>query len=93
MIKFLRMLTFLPLEEISALEEAMSKPEYVPNTAQRCLAEAVTRCGVCSVLQLCMPADCPAQQFHASVCCVPLPNSCTCQHLSLPLPLLHVMHA
>lgn len=42
-IKFLRMLTFLPLDEISTLEQAMSKPEYVPNTAQRCLAEAVTR--------------------------------------------------
>lgn len=42
-IKFLRMLTFLPLEEIDALEQAMAKPDYVPNTAQRCLAEAVTR--------------------------------------------------
>lgn len=43
-IKFLRMLTFLPLEEIDALEQAMRQPDYVPNTAQRRLAEAVTRC-------------------------------------------------
>ena len=43
-IKFLRMLTFLPLEEIDALEQAMSQPDYAPNTAQRRLAEAVTRC-------------------------------------------------
>jgi tyrosyl-tRNA synthetase len=42
-IKFLRMLTFLPLEEIDALEQDMSKPDYVPNTAQQRLAEAVTR--------------------------------------------------
>lgn len=43
-IKFLRMLTFLPLEDINALEAAMAQPDYVPNTAQRQLAEAVTRC-------------------------------------------------
>lgn len=42
-IKFLRMLTFLPLDEIDALEQAMSQPDYVPNTAQKRLAEAVTR--------------------------------------------------
>eukprot|EP00775_Hariotina_reticulata_P008642 gene8642-8823_t len=42
-IKFLRMLTFLPLKEIEVLELAMASPEYVPNTAQRKLAEAVTR--------------------------------------------------
>lgn len=42
-IKFLRMLTFLPLPEIDALEQAMTKPDYVPNTAQKRLAEAVTR--------------------------------------------------
>jgi tyrosyl-tRNA synthetase len=42
-IKFLRMLTFLPLEEIAALEAAMGQPDYVPNTAQKRLAEAVTR--------------------------------------------------
>lgn len=44
-IKFLRMLTFLPLEEIDALQQSMSSAGYVPNTAQRRLAEAVTRCG------------------------------------------------
>lgn len=42
-IKFLRMLTFLPLDEVDALEQAMSQPDYVPNTAQKRLAEAVTR--------------------------------------------------
>ncbi|WIA32365.1 hypothetical protein OEZ86_003198 [Tetradesmus obliquus] len=42
-IKFLRMLTFLPLEEIADLEAAMGQPDYVPNTAQKRLAEAVTR--------------------------------------------------
>lgn len=42
-IKFLRMLTFLPLEEIDALEAAMQAPDYVANTAQRRLAEEVTR--------------------------------------------------
>eukprot|EP00878_Enallax_costatus_P028959 GHUV01031328.1.p1 GENE.GHUV01031328.1~~GHUV01031328.1.p1 ORF type:complete len:301 (+),score=81.88 GHUV01031328.1:1055-1957(+) len=42
-IKFLRMLTFIPLEEISAIEADMEKPGYVPNTAQKKLAEAVTR--------------------------------------------------
>jgi tyrosyl-tRNA synthetase len=42
-IKFLRMLTFLPLEEIDAMEQAMARPDYAPNTAQKRLAEAVTR--------------------------------------------------
>jgi tyrosyl-tRNA synthetase len=40
---FLRMLTFLPLEEIDAMEQAMARPDYAPNTAQKRLAEAVTR--------------------------------------------------
>lgn len=42
-VKFLRMLTFLPLEEVAAVEAAMAAPEYRPNTAQRRLAEEVTR--------------------------------------------------
>ncbi|GAB4817181.1 hypothetical protein N2152v2_004227 [Parachlorella kessleri] len=42
-IKFLRMLTFLPLEEIHAIERSMQSEGYVPNTAQRRLAEEVTR--------------------------------------------------
>ncbi|GLC45572.1 hypothetical protein PLESTF_001738100 [Pleodorina starrii] len=42
-IKLLKMLTFLPLEHIAALEAAMGAPGYVPNTAQRRLAEEVTR--------------------------------------------------
>ncbi|XLR30473.1 hypothetical protein S83_058373 [Arachis hypogaea] len=34
---------FLDIEEIAALEGEMKKPGYVPNTAQRKLAEEVTR--------------------------------------------------
>ena len=41
--KLLKMLTFLPLGEIEALQAAMAAPGYVPNTAQRRLAEEVTR--------------------------------------------------
>lgn len=37
------MLTFLPLSEVAALEAEMRAPGYVPNTAQRRLAEEVTR--------------------------------------------------
>lgn len=42
-IRFLRMLTFLPLEEIDAVEASMREDGYRPNTAQRRLAEEVTR--------------------------------------------------
>ncbi|GAU18690.1 hypothetical protein TSUD_125230 [Trifolium subterraneum] len=42
-IRFLKILTFLDIEEIVKLEEEMKKPGYVPNTAQRRLAEEVTR--------------------------------------------------
>ncbi|KAI3426284.1 hypothetical protein D9Q98_008657 [Chlorella vulgaris] len=42
-IKFLRMLTFLPLEEVASIETAMQAPGYAANTAQRRLAEEVTR--------------------------------------------------
>ncbi|BDA44315.1 Tyrosine-tRNA ligase [Coccomyxa sp. Obi] len=42
-IKFLRMLTFVPLEDISAMEHSMQQPGYKPNTAQRLLASEVTR--------------------------------------------------
>lgn len=42
-VKFLKMLTFLPLEDIQEIEESMKLPEYVPNTAQKILAEEVTR--------------------------------------------------
>ncbi|GAX79408.1 hypothetical protein CEUSTIGMA_g6849.t1 [Chlamydomonas eustigma] len=42
-IKFLRMLTFLSLDEIAGMEASMSQPGYVPNTVQRKLAEEVTR--------------------------------------------------
>ena len=42
-IRFLKILTFLSMEEIEELEEGMKKPGCVPNTAQRRLAEEVTR--------------------------------------------------
>ncbi|XP_027118036.1 tyrosine--tRNA ligase, chloroplastic/mitochondrial-like isoform X2 [Coffea eugenioides] len=42
-VRFLKMLTFLSLEEIAQLERDMDTPGYVPNTAQRRLAEEVTR--------------------------------------------------
>ena len=42
-ITFLKMLTFLPLEDIQEIEKSMQLPEYVPNTAQKILAEQVTR--------------------------------------------------
>ncbi|RWW63971.1 hypothetical protein BHE74_00028823 [Ensete ventricosum] len=42
-IRFLKILTFLSMEEIQVLEEEMKKPGYVPNTVQRRLAEEVTR--------------------------------------------------
>lgn len=42
-IKLLRLLTFLPMPDISRLEALMKTPDYVPNTVQRILAEEVTR--------------------------------------------------
>ncbi|XP_027090724.1 tyrosine--tRNA ligase, chloroplastic/mitochondrial-like [Coffea eugenioides] len=42
-VRFLKILTFLSLEEIARLERDMDTPGYVPNTAQRRLAEEVTR--------------------------------------------------
>ncbi|EPS58486.1 hypothetical protein M569_16327, partial [Genlisea aurea] len=42
-IRFLRMLTFLPIEDISQIEEQMQSPGYIPNTAQIRLAEELTR--------------------------------------------------
>lgn len=42
-VRFLRMLTFLPLKEIDSIETSMSEEGYRPNTAQRRLAEEVTR--------------------------------------------------
>jgi len=42
-IKMLKMLTFMPLEEIAELEKSMSSPSYSPNTAQKKLAEELTR--------------------------------------------------
>lgn len=42
-VRFLKILTFLDIEEINMLEREMTKPGYVPNTLQRRLAEEVTR--------------------------------------------------
>ncbi|CAL9219326.1 unnamed protein product [Arabidopsis halleri] len=42
-IRFLKTLTFLSLDEIKILEDQMTKSGYVPNTAQIKLAEEVTR--------------------------------------------------
>lgn len=42
-IRFLKRLTFLPLDQIAVMEQAMTKPDYVANTAQKMLAEEVTR--------------------------------------------------
>ncbi|MBS0634614.1 MAG: tyrosine--tRNA ligase [Verrucomicrobia bacterium] len=41
-IKLLKMLTFVDLGTIRELEHQMQSPGYVPNTAQRLLAEAIT---------------------------------------------------
>ncbi|KAJ6674822.1 TYROSYL-TRNA SYNTHETASE [Salix viminalis] len=41
-IRFLKILTFLDMEEIDELEKEMNRPGYTPNTAQRRLAEQVT---------------------------------------------------
>ena len=42
-IKLLKVLTFLELDEIDAIEAAMKADGYAPNTAQKRLAEEVTR--------------------------------------------------
>ncbi len=41
-IKLMRLLTFIEMEEIRRYEEMMKKADYVPNTAQKRLADAVT---------------------------------------------------
>jgi tyrosyl-tRNA synthetase len=41
-IKLLKMLTLLPLEEIQEIEKQMMLPNYEPNTAQKILAKEVT---------------------------------------------------
>ena len=42
-IKLLKMLTFLDLNEIEKIEKSMQSRDYIPNTAQKVLAENVTR--------------------------------------------------
>lgn len=42
-IRLLKMLTFIDLEEIHQIERQMKEPGYVPNTAQKILAEAITK--------------------------------------------------
>jgi len=41
-IGFLRLLTFMDMGDINAIEHQMKQPEYIPNTAQKILAEQVT---------------------------------------------------
>ena len=42
-IKLMRMLTFMPMDEIASYEKQMQTPGYQPNTAQKRLAEELTR--------------------------------------------------
>jgi len=42
-IKLMRMLTFMEMDEIRRCELAMKQPDYVPNSAQKKLAEELTR--------------------------------------------------
>ncbi|KAH7655377.1 tyrosyl-tRNA synthetase protein [Dioscorea alata] len=42
-VRFMKILTFLSMDEIKELEDEMKKPGYVPNSVQRRLAEEVTR--------------------------------------------------
>lgn len=42
-IKLMRMLTFMDMQEIHHYEKMMQKPDYIPNTVQKRLAEEVTR--------------------------------------------------
>jgi tyrosyl-tRNA synthetase len=42
-IKMMRMLTFMDLAEVASYEELMSRKDSIPNTAQRRLAEEMTR--------------------------------------------------
>lgn len=42
-IKLMRLLTFIDMNEIRAYEEAMQRADYVPNTVQKYLAEEITR--------------------------------------------------
>jgi len=41
--QLMRLLTFMDMQEIKKYEQMMQKPDYVPNTAQKKLAEEVTR--------------------------------------------------
>lgn len=42
-ITLMRLLTFMPMAEIRKYEQSIMSPDYVPNTAQKRLAEEVTR--------------------------------------------------
>lgn len=42
-IKLMRMLTFMEMDEIRRYEQAMKQPGYIPNSAQKRLAEEITR--------------------------------------------------
>lgn len=83
--KCLRMLTFVPLDELDALEASMADPGYAPNTAQRLLASEVTRFvhgqqGLDQALKA--TQACPfrslssCQSLHGKLLCWCLPASC-----------------
>ncbi len=42
-IRLMKMLTFMDLNEIASIEASMLKSDYIPNTAQKRLAEEITR--------------------------------------------------
>lgn len=42
-VKCLKMMTFLPIDEIDSLEKQMQSPDYSPNTLQKKLAKEVTK--------------------------------------------------
>lgn len=42
-IRLMRMLTFMEMGEIRSFEQRMTRPDYIPNTAQKRLAEEMTR--------------------------------------------------
>lgn len=42
-LQLLRMLTFIPMDEIKEIERNMQSPDYVPNKAQKLLAKEVTK--------------------------------------------------
>lgn len=70
-VRLLKMLTFIDLEEIRRLEKTMQKDDYVPNTLQKILAEEVTKLihgeeGLLKALQATHAAQ-PGKLFEGNV--------------------------